>query len=47
VRAGEALVTLYYNDPSRVPEAERLILEGYQITDEAPGVPPLIREVIR
>lgn len=47
VRGGEALLTLHYNDPSRLAEAECLVSGAYRIEDEAPGLPPLVREVIR
>jgi pyrimidine-nucleoside phosphorylase len=47
VRPGESLVVLHYNDASRLEEAERLVDSAYQIEEEPPPLPPLIREVIR
>jgi pyrimidine-nucleoside phosphorylase/thymidine phosphorylase len=47
VRPGEPLVVLHYNDASRLEEAERLVASAYQIEEEPPALPPLIREVIR
>ena len=38
--------SLYYNDPSRFPEARRLILEAYAFADDPVEIPTLIRKIL-
>ena len=46
VAEGEALVTLHFNSPARLEEANRRALEAYTIGDEPPEMPPLVVERI-
>jgi pyrimidine-nucleoside phosphorylase len=42
VQAGEAVATVHYNDPARLPEALRLLQEAYRIGPHLPGEPRII-----
>jgi thymidine phosphorylase len=47
VQRGEPLVTLHYNDPSRLMEAEGMVQKAYSIGDaRRPSVPELILAVL-
>jgi len=47
VRKGEPLVTLHYNDPSRLFEAEGMIQQAYSLDGaRRPSVPELIQAVL-
>jgi pyrimidine-nucleoside phosphorylase len=46
VRKGEPLVTLHYNDRSRLPEAEGRAQRAYSISDRPPSAPELILAVL-
>ncbi len=46
VRRGEPLVTLHYNDPSRLLEAEGMARRAYSISERPPSVPELILAVL-
>jgi len=46
VTSGEKLVTIQYNSGARLAEAKKLIEDSFVFGDEAPLMPPLIRQVI-
>jgi pyrimidine-nucleoside phosphorylase len=46
VTAGEKLVTIQYNSDARLAEARQLLENGFVIGEEAPLLPPLIRQII-
>jgi pyrimidine-nucleoside phosphorylase len=46
VKGGEKLVTIQYNSDARLAEAKKLVEESFVFGDEAPLLPPLIRQVI-
>jgi len=46
VTAGEKLVTIQYNSAARLAEARQLLENGFVVGDEAPPLPPLIRQII-
>jgi pyrimidine-nucleoside phosphorylase len=46
VDAGEALCTLYYNDPERMEKAREMLLGSYSFAKRRPPSPTLIRKVI-
>lgn len=46
VRQGDTLVTIAYNDPTYLKEAERLLLEAYKVEDRALGEKPLFIEML-
>jgi thymidine phosphorylase len=46
VRKGEPLVTLHYNDPSRLLEAEGMARRAYSVTDRPSSAPELILAVL-
>jgi len=46
VTAGEKLVTIQYNSEARLAEARQLLENGIVLGDEAPPLPPLIRQII-
>ena len=46
VRRGEPLVTLHYNDPSRLAEAEGRAQRAYAISDRPPSATELILAVL-
>jgi pyrimidine-nucleoside phosphorylase len=42
VKAGECIATVHYNDPARLPEALRLLLEAYEIGPKPPDEPRVL-----
>ncbi|MGH9461516.1 MAG: thymidine phosphorylase [Vicinamibacteria bacterium] len=46
VSAGDPLLTLHYNDSSRLEEAQRLVTGAYAIEDETPAKVPLVHKVL-
>jgi thymidine phosphorylase len=46
VHKGEPLVTIHYNDATHLVETEQLIAKAYDIGDEAPPAPKLLRAVL-
>jgi pyrimidine-nucleoside phosphorylase/thymidine phosphorylase len=46
VEAGEALCTLYYNDPERMKRAREMLLGCYSFSERRPPRPTLIRKVL-
>ncbi len=44
---GRWLCTLYTNDPSRLPEAQRLVLEAFTFSDEAPMLSDIVLAKIK
>jgi pyrimidine-nucleoside phosphorylase len=46
VKAGEALVTIAYNDGAQLNPAQKMIEASYQISDKKPPARPLIRRII-
>jgi pyrimidine-nucleoside phosphorylase len=46
VKAGEKLVTIQYNSEARLAEARKLAEDSFVFAEEAPLMPPLVRQVI-
>jgi pyrimidine-nucleoside phosphorylase/thymidine phosphorylase len=46
VSAGDPLLTLHYNDSSRLDEVERLLTGAYHIQDQPPAPIPLVHKVL-
>ncbi len=46
VDEGEPLVTIHYNDTTRLAETERLITDAYAIGEVSPSAPKLLRAVL-
>ncbi len=46
VQAGEKLVTIAYNSEAKLAEAQKLIVESFEFSDEPVAPPPLIRRII-
>jgi pyrimidine-nucleoside phosphorylase len=46
VGPGDALVTIHYNSESKLAEARALIAASFEIGEQAPPAPPLIRKII-
>ena len=46
IEAGQPLVTLFSEDPALIAEPEQMLRETLSISDSAPKLQPLIREVI-
>lgn len=46
VSAGDPLLTLHYNDRSRLEETERLVENAYHIQDQPPAKVPLVHKVL-
>jgi pyrimidine-nucleoside phosphorylase/thymidine phosphorylase len=46
VHEGEPLVTIHYNDAIHLAETEHLVTKAYEIVDEAPPAPRLLRAVL-
>jgi thymidine phosphorylase len=44
--AGDPLVTIHYNDDSRLEEAKRLLAGAYHIQDEPPAPVPLVHRIL-
>ena len=42
----QPLVKIFYNNESRCNQAEKLIKDAYEISNESPHIPPLIHEVL-
>jgi pyrimidine-nucleoside phosphorylase len=42
----QPLVKIFYNNESRCNQAEKLIKDAYEISNESPHIPPLIYEVL-
>ena len=47
VSAGDPLLTLHYNDRSRLEETERLVSNAYHIQDQPPSKVPLVHKALR
>lgn len=46
VKAGDPLMTAYYNDPTKIDRMRKRIVEAYRIEDEPPPPTPLIKAEI-
>jgi pyrimidine-nucleoside phosphorylase len=46
VKAGDALVTAYFNDPTKREEMTARLRNAYEISDNPPQLEPLVKEVI-
>jgi pyrimidine-nucleoside phosphorylase len=46
VDEGEPLVTIHFNDATRLAETERLITDAYAIGEVSPAAPKLLRSVL-
>jgi pyrimidine-nucleoside phosphorylase len=46
VQAGEPIATVHYNDPARLPEAQRLLQEAYSIGPKPPSEPRVLVKTI-
>jgi pyrimidine-nucleoside phosphorylase len=46
VKVGDKLVTIQYNSQARLAEAKKLVEDSFVFGEEAPLMPPLIRQVI-
>ena len=46
VKQGEPLAIIHANDPGKIPEAEKHLLDAFEISEEKPACRPLIWEII-